>query len=208
MNAVAASDTHIAIQPSILYVGTPVALITTRNADGTTNISPMSSVWALGDRLVLGVSSAAQGAINALRERELTLNFPDPSLWAAVEALGPTTGREDVPAYKVAMGYAYEPDKFACAGLSPQPGETVKPQRIAECPLQIETELLAAHAPTGEPGGFHIFEARALKVFAHPGVVIPGTQHVDTGRWSPLLYVFRHYFGTGPRLGHNFRAEA
>jgi len=208
MNAIAPAASHLTITPNILYVGTPVALITTRNADGTTNISPMSSVWALGDRLVLGVASAAQGAINALRERELTLNFPDPALWAAVEALGPTTGRREVPAYKVEMGYVFEPDKFGCAGLTPQPGESVKPQRIAECPLQIEAELLAAHAPTGEPCGFHILETRALRVFAHPAIVVPGTQHIDTARWSPLLYVFRHYFGTGARLGRNFRAEA
>ena len=31
--------------------------------------------------------------------------------------------------------------------------------------------------------------------------------HIDTARWSPLLYVFRHYFGTGKRLARNFRAE-
>ena len=39
-------------------------------------------------------------------------------------------------------------------------------------------------------------------------VMLPGTQHVDTQRWSPLLYVFRHYFGTGQRLGKNFRAQS
>ncbi|MBB3291278.1 MULTISPECIES: hypothetical protein [unclassified Rhizobium] len=43
---VAASDReHIEIQPSVLYVGTPIVLITSLNPDGTTNISPMSSVW-------------------------------------------------------------------------------------------------------------------------------------------------------------------
>jgi flavin reductase (DIM6/NTAB) family NADH-FMN oxidoreductase RutF len=32
----------LVIQPSILYFGTPVLLITTRNPDGSTNITPMS----------------------------------------------------------------------------------------------------------------------------------------------------------------------
>jgi flavin reductase (DIM6/NTAB) family NADH-FMN oxidoreductase RutF len=39
---------HQRIWPSILYFGTPVALITTLNADETPNIGPMSSAWALG----------------------------------------------------------------------------------------------------------------------------------------------------------------
>jgi len=34
----------------VLYFGTPVALITTVNPDGSSNISPISSAWALGDR--------------------------------------------------------------------------------------------------------------------------------------------------------------
>lgn len=42
---------------------------------------------------------------------------------------------------------------------------------------------------------------------AHEDVTIPGTNHVDTARWEPLLYVFRHYFGTGQRLGESFKAE-
>ncbi len=48
---------HIEIMPSVLYVGTPVVLITTLNPDGTTNISPMSSAWMLFDRAVLGTTS-------------------------------------------------------------------------------------------------------------------------------------------------------
>jgi hypothetical protein len=43
------------IEPKILYFGTPVALISSLNEDGTTNLAPMSSFWALGWTLVLGV---------------------------------------------------------------------------------------------------------------------------------------------------------
>jgi flavin reductase (DIM6/NTAB) family NADH-FMN oxidoreductase RutF len=52
-----------------------------------------------------------------------------------------------------------------------------------------------------------ILEMRVLRVHAHADIVVPGTHHVDTTRWSPLLYVFRQYFGTGTQLGRNFRAE-
>src|SRR5580704_2526100 len=36
------------IEPKIPYFGTPVALISSLNEDGTTNLAPMSSFWALG----------------------------------------------------------------------------------------------------------------------------------------------------------------
>jgi flavin reductase (DIM6/NTAB) family NADH-FMN oxidoreductase RutF len=43
------------IEPKIRYFGTPVALISSLNEDGATNLAPMSSFWALGGTLVLGV---------------------------------------------------------------------------------------------------------------------------------------------------------
>ena len=200
----------IAILPPILYVGTPVALISTQDAQARPNLSPMSSVWALGDRVVLGLAQASQGCENLLQTREAVLNFPGPAQCAAVEALAPTTGRHPVPEHKRAMGYRHEPDKFTLAGLTPVASRHVAPPRIAECPLQMEVQLLAAHEASpvhGDPPGFMLLEARVLQVHAHEDIVLPGSQHIDTGRWSPLLYVFRHYFGTGPRLGKNFRAE-
>jgi flavin reductase (DIM6/NTAB) family NADH-FMN oxidoreductase RutF len=51
----------LVIHPSILYFGTPVVLITTRNPDGSANITPMSSAWALADRVVIGLSGGGQG---------------------------------------------------------------------------------------------------------------------------------------------------
>lgn len=32
-------------------------------------------------------------------------------------------------------------------------------------------------------------------------------QHIDPGKWSPLIYNFRHYYGLGPSVGKSFRAE-
>ena len=38
----------IPIEPSILYFGTPVVLISTLNEDASLNVAPMSSAWWLG----------------------------------------------------------------------------------------------------------------------------------------------------------------
>ncbi|MBB3428165.1 flavin reductase (DIM6/NTAB) family NADH-FMN oxidoreductase RutF [Rhizobium sp. BK312] len=211
-NAAESDREHIEIKPSVLYVGTPVVLITSLNPDGTTNISPMSSFWALYERVVLGLTSTSKGRENLLRERQLVLNFPSPELWPKVEAIAPTTGRDPVPPHKQKIGYRFEADKFDVAGFTPQPADLVRPLRIAECPIQFEAEVVAAHPPGAEwpperAEAFSIIEAKVLRVHAHKNIVIGDTNHIDTGRWSPLFYVFRHYFSTGPDLGRTFKAE-
>jgi len=200
----------IRISPSVLYFGTPIALITTLNPDRSPNISPMSSVWALGDRLVLGLGEDGQGCVNLLREREAVVNMPASDLHTAVEALAPTTGRSPVPERKRAIGFRHEADKFGLASLTPVPSDRVASPRIAECPIQMEIRLLSAHRATriGEDDpSFRFIEAQVVQVHAHDGIVITGTNHISTDAWRPLLYVFRHYFGTGERLGRTFRAE-
>jgi len=203
---------HIEIKPTVLYVGTPVALITSLNIDGTTNISPMSSVWALFDRVVLGMTSTSKGRENVGRERQLVINFPSPDLWPKVEAIARATGRNPVPSHKEKLGYTFEPAKFEMSGLTPQSADLVRPARIAECPIQFEAEVVACQDPGADwpqerPEAFQIVEARVVRVHAHRGIVVPNTNHIDMAKWSPLLYVFRHYFGTGPDLGRTFKAE-
>ncbi|WP_163991944.1 flavin reductase family protein [Pyxidicoccus caerfyrddinensis] len=202
---------HRVIAPRILYFGTPVALLSTLHADGTPNLSPLSSVWALDDRLVLGLGRLGQGLANLERTREAVVNLPSAALWPQVEQLAPTTGRNPVPEAKRDMGYVFEPRKFERAGLTPLPSDTVAPPRVGECPLQLEAVLLdvrpAAATPEQPEPSFCIAEVRVTRVHAHEDITVPGTSYVDVTRWQPLLYVFRHYAGTGPGLGRNFRAE-
>jgi flavin reductase (DIM6/NTAB) family NADH-FMN oxidoreductase RutF len=200
------------IRPSILYFGTPVVLLSTVDADGRPNLTPMSSAWALGPHVVLGLADGSQGLRNLLATGEAVLNLPDAALWPAVEAIARTTGRDPVPAYKQAMGYRHEADKFRLAGLTPLRSERVMPPRVAECPLQLELRLLrsrtAAASPQDPEPDWQVVEAEVLRVHGHEQVLVPGRDHVDPLRWGPLLYVFRHYVAAGRRLGRNFRAES
>ncbi|GAA2163177.1 flavin reductase family protein [Actinomadura napierensis] len=202
--AVAALPEHVAIEPSILYFGTPVVLLTSTNEDGSDNLAPMSSAWALGHTVVLGLGAEGQTARNLRARPELVINVPGPEQWQAVERLAPLTGRDPVPPAKAAL-FRFERDKFAASGLRPQPSEKVGPSRVAECPLQLEAR--AERVRPGASGGFVIVEADVLRVHADPRIVVPGTDHVDPAEWSPLIYNFRHYFGLGPELGHTFRTE-
>ncbi|MEU9922368.1 flavin reductase family protein [Streptomyces griseoluteus] len=197
-------SSHTAIEPSILYFGTPVVLLSTENEDGTFNLAPMSSAWALGRTVVLGLGREGQTARNLHARPDLVINLPAAHQWPAVERLAPLTGRDPVPATKAA-GCRFEPAKFAAAGLREEPSDTVRPPRAAECPLHLEAR--AERIRPDLSGDCVIVETTVLKVHAAPGLVIPGTHHIDPAAWSPLIYNFRHYFGLGPELGSSYRTE-
>lgn len=199
-----ATLTHQTIEPSVLYFGTPVSLISTVGASGTTNLAPISSSWYLGRSVVLGLGRNGQTIRNLEESGECVVNLPDVGLQPAVEALAPLTGREPVPAAK-ADRFRYEADKFAAAGLTPQDSDLVAPPRVAECPVHLEARVVRVHDPRS--GEFAIVETEVVKVHARSDLVLDGTSYIDLNRWEPLLYVFRHYFGVGDDVGRSFRAE-
>ncbi|MBO1580594.1 flavin reductase family protein [Bacillus sp. XF8] len=192
------------IKPKILYYGMPIYLLSTLNEDGTTNISPMSSSWALGNYIILGVGLGGKAIENLERNRECVINLPPSSQWEQVEKISPYTGVEKVPVYKQEMGYTYQKDKFTIAGFTPIDSKSVKPQRIKECPLQIEAKVKDIRIPEYGPF-FAIVETEVLHVYAHEEI-IKGENHINPEKWNPLFYSFRHYFSIGKELGKNYRA--
>jgi flavin reductase (DIM6/NTAB) family NADH-FMN oxidoreductase RutF len=64
---------------------------------------------------------------------------------SSINALARTTGSEDVPAIKIALGYRFEKDKFKIANLTPDQSSIVTPPRIRECPVQMEAVLIGTH---------------------------------------------------------------
>lgn len=193
------------IQPKILYYGTPVILLSTLNEDGTTNISPISSSWSLGDVIVLGIGLGGKAYDNMQLNRECVINIPDPSIWEHIEKLAPLTGKEDIPEYKQQLGFTYKKDKFKESQLTPVDSFVVQPKRIAECPIQIEATIKNIRHPEYAPF-FVIVEAQALKVHAHEEIIV-NDNHINPRKWSPLIYNFRHYFGLGYELGKTFRSD-
>jgi len=193
-----APDPHLVIEPSVLYVGTPVYLVVTENADGTANLAPASSHWALGRMLVLGLETDGQSAQNLLERPQLTVNFPAAAQWRNVERLSAVTGRDPVPDAKAGQ-YRFEPRKFELAGFSAQPSDLVAPPRVREAPLQFEGEVRRM-TPGVDPGYFMV-EVAVVRVHALPELNVPGTQHIDPHAWHPLIYSFRHFFDRGEQVG-------
>ena len=192
------ASTHRVIEPSVLYVGTPVYLVCTQNPDGTPNLAPASSHFALGRTIVLGLEEGGQSLDNLRRVSELTVNFPAASQWQHVERLAGVTGRDPVPAHK-AGGYAFEPHKFERAGLTPVASELVAAPRVAEAPIQLEARVTRITPATS--GEFSMVEAEVILVHAAREITIEGTNHLDPAAWHPLLYSYRHFFDRGGEVG-------
>lgn len=198
-------STHLTIDPKILYVGTPIALVTTISPDGSVNIGPMSSAWTLGRTVVLGWAATSQTFANLAQDGQCVINYPDAQQWQRVEAIALLTGHNPPAAHK-ADQFIYTNDKWAPSGFTPQPSDIVAPPRIAECAIQCEAEVQAIHQPAGPDGeSFRIVETYVRTIHAERSILDPATGHIDTSAWSPALYVFRDYFGTGPRLGRTSR---
>jgi flavin reductase (DIM6/NTAB) family NADH-FMN oxidoreductase RutF len=192
------------IHPKILYYGTPVILLTTLNEDETVNVSPISSSWALGEYIILGIGVGGKAFENLKRHPECVINIPGPTLWKNVEMLAPFTGKNPVPENKKRIGFTYNNQKFEASKLTPINSNSVKPTRIQECPIQIEAEINEIRVPDYS-AEFSIVETHAVHVHAHKNI-LSDENHIDPEQWSPLIYNFRHYFGLGNQLGKTFRA--
>lgn len=209
------ADNNITVEPSILYWGTPVVLNSTENPNGTFNLAPISSVFWLGWRCMLGFEATSQTAQNLIRTGEIVINLVDQNQVDIVNHLSMLTGTDPVPAGKAQRGYRFEEDKFAAAGLTPVTSDTVRPPRAQECPVQMEAELVQVVRAMSDDydytqhdraeectlHGVVVFEVRIKRVHVDPTILVPGKPNrVDPNAWRPLIMSFSHYYGLGPEL--------
>jgi flavin reductase (DIM6/NTAB) family NADH-FMN oxidoreductase RutF len=191
---------HVVTEPHILYLGTPVVLVSTVNEDGTHNLAPISSAFWLGWRGVLGIASASQTTRNLLRTGECVLNLPSTSEVGAVDRIARTTGTNPVSEFRRALGYVYKPDKFGRAGMTRLASETVGAARALECPIQLEAVVAATHGigdDSDELRGFiSLIEVRIQRVHVHPDLLVAGHPNkIDPDKWSPLIMSFQKFYG-------------
>ena len=189
------------IEPKILYFGTPVVLISTRNEDGSANLAPMSSAWWLNQSCMLGMGGRSQTVHNLIRERECVLNLPSADMVDAVDRLALLTGRDPVPETKARQGYRFEADKFGAAGLTAQPSDLVKPPKVAECPIQLEARVVQIHS-FEEPSTIAAIEVRIERVHADERLLMDGEKnYIDPDKWQPLIMNFCEFYGlSGEKL--------
>ena len=187
---------HRTIDPTILYFGTPVALISTLNPDGTPNLAPMSSAWWLGWSCMLGLGAMGQTSENLVRTRECVINLPSEDQVSAVDRLAMTTGRDPVPERKLAWGYRHEADKFGLGGFTPQLSHDVRAPRVEECPVQMEG-LVHDIRPFGKNVNANAFEVHIVRLHVREDLLAENGRYVDPVKWRPLMMSFCRFFGLG-----------
>jgi flavin reductase (DIM6/NTAB) family NADH-FMN oxidoreductase RutF len=200
---------HKTIEPTILYFGTPVALISTLNPDGSPNLAPMSSAWWLGWSCMLGLGQMSQTSANLIRTRECVINLPSEYLVTHVDRLALTTGRDPVPEKKRQWGYRYEPGKFEIAELTPAKSQSVAPPRVVECPVQMEG-IVHDFRLFGKNVNAYTFEVHIVKLHVDEKLLMgdPECPHIDASAWRPLMMSFCRFFGLGGEVHSSRLAES
>jgi flavin reductase (DIM6/NTAB) family NADH-FMN oxidoreductase RutF len=184
---------HIVSEPSILYFGTPVVLISSANEDGSANLAPMSSAFWLGWRCVLGLNATSKTTENMIRTGQCVLNLPSVDNVAAVNRLACLTGSDPVPPVKLARGYTSEKRKFETAGLM-------------EAVVAAKHDLMQDDDVTR--GKIVSFELRVTRVHIHPDIAMDGlTNRVDPDKWRPLMMSFQRYYGLGEEVHESTLAK-
>lgn len=198
----------LTIQPKVLYFGTPVALITSIDEYSKPNIGPVSSVWALGYNLILGLGCDSKTYQNIIEIKECVVNLPSADLHENIEKISNLTGLNPVPAGKIDK-YKYEEDKFSAGNFQSMPAEMVTPPAIANCPIQLECVLQNHYIIESCADLTPLIASIHLKIVSvrvHEDLVI-NQNYINPSKWSPLIYNFRHYYTLGKKMGKNFRAE-
>lgn len=203
---------HIKSYPSILYFGTPVVLISTKNPDDTANLAPISSIFWLGWRCIIGLGASSQTAHNLLETKEAVLNLPSVDEAKAVNLLARTTGSNPVPQSKILKGYRFEKNKFEIAGLTGTPAETINATRVNECPVQMEAVVMAIHKMAEDQplqqGKIITFELKINTVFLDKSITMDNhPNRVDPDKWKPLIMSFQEFYTLGDKVHESTLAE-
>lgn len=196
------------IEPAILYFGTPVALISTVDENNQANIGPVSSVWALGRTLLIGLECGSKTYQNLIKQGECVVNIHAACLFDKVERIATLTGAQPIPEYKKTR-YRYEADKFKAGGFTRLASDVVVPPRIEECSIHFESLLknkMVIEDDPVEQGPIAAVEVRVVRIHVEESLIIKDN-HINPEKWDPLIYNFRHYFGLGEELGKTFKAE-
>jgi len=203
---------HTTCTPSILYFGTPVILISTVNENGSFNAAPISSIFWLGWRCIIGISAVSKTSENLLRTGECVINLPSADQVGMVNKLALTTGSNPVPQGKQDKGYRYESRKFEIAGMTPVESTLINLPRILECPVQMETRLakvnLLAEDNEAQRGNIIYIELKIVRVHAEESILADGfPNRIDPDKWRPLIMSFQQFYGLGSKLQESTLAQ-
>lgn len=170
---------------------TAVGLITSVAPDGRANIITLGEVFNLSlswPKIVgIAVRKATYSHGLIARSEEYVVNMPTTRILEQVDQCGSVSGRQV--------------DKFAEFGLTPRPATIVTPPLIAECPINVECQVIGME----EVGDHDLFKGQVVAAHVEESA-LDEEGHVRLDRLDPicLLYSFNfggEYWSLGRKLG-------
>lgn len=157
----------------------PIAVVSTRNEDGTNNLAPFSFFTAVSAKpMIIAFSPMIKSstgemkdtARNIFREKEFVINFATSELIDQINSCS--------------TELAYGEDEFTYSGLTPIDSISVKAKRVKESPIHFEC-ILRDHISYGDqPGCGQIITGEVIKVHINEDLLENG--RIDTDAFSPI----------------------
>jgi len=157
----------------------PIAVVGTKNEDGTNNLAPFSFFTAVSAKpmiVVLGpMIRSSNGEIkdtsrNIEREKEFTISIVSEKIMDEINLCS-----TELP---------YGEDEFKFAGLTPLASEKIKAMRVKESPIHFECILRDIIKYGDKPGAGWLIAGEVVKVHGQEELYESGRIH--TQKWNPI----------------------
>lgn len=157
----------------------PIAVVSTKNEDGTNNIAPFSFFNGFSAKpMIVGFAPLIRTStggkkdtvINIERDKEFVINFTTENNYEKVNLC--STELE------------YGEDEFKFAGLTPIESEVVKPMRLKESPIQFECKLREIISFGDKPGAGTLILGEVVRI--HIDEEIYDNGRITTELWKPM----------------------
>ncbi len=167
-------DTHGAFADNYKFlIGSilprPIAVVSTRNLDGSNNLAPFSFFTAVSAQPMIIAfcpmvrskdGSRKDTLVNIEREKEFVVNF--------------CTLKNHAQVNQASQELPYGSDEFALAGLTPLDSVLVKARRMAESPVHFECRLRDILCYGSQPGAGSLVTGEVVKVHVDPNIMKEG----------------------------------
>jgi flavin reductase (DIM6/NTAB) family NADH-FMN oxidoreductase RutF len=157
----------------------PIAVISTKNENGTNNVAPFSFFTAVSAKPMIiafcpmirtSTGKMKDTPINIFREKEFVVNFVHEDI---VEKINQTS--IELPPGE---------DEFKLSGLTPMDSEKIKAKRIQESHIHFEC-IYRDHLSYGDiPGSGQIITGEVVKIHINESLIIDGK--ISTKLFKPV----------------------
>ena len=157
----------------------PIAVVSTKNEDGTNNVAPFSFFNGFSAKpMIVGFAPLIRTStggkkdtvINIEREKEFVINFV-------------TEANADL-VNMCSAELEYGKDEFDYSGLTPLKSELVKACRVKESPIHFECKLKDIISYGDQPGAGTLITGEVVKIHVDESIYDNG--RIETQKWNPL----------------------